>query len=107
MTDLSVWTDQETPKGRRRRRKKKSRKSLVAVLLALVVVLALVGGTAAVVLGVGSKVRDALSNSSPDYAGPGTGHVAIEVKQGQTVTDIARTLPERFAVGSTVVSSSN
>ncbi|MDQ1614955.1 MAG: hypothetical protein QOJ60_894 [Actinomycetota bacterium] len=91
MTDLSVWTEDDKPTGPRRRRRRE-RRGLLAVLIALLVVLALVGGAAAAVFGVSSRLTGLFHGPAPDYAGPGTGHVQVQVKSGQTVADIARTL---------------
>jgi UPF0755 protein len=96
MTDLSVWTedDQHTRRpGHRRRRKKKDHRSGFAVALALVLVLLVVGGGTAIVFGVGSKLKDVFSSTAAaDYPGPGTGSVQLEVKSGQSVADIGRTM---------------
>jgi UPF0755 protein len=104
MTDLSVWSDETTgPPHRRRRRKKRGRgKSAFAVIIALLLVFAVIGGGAALVFGLGSKVKDALSTSTaPDYPGPGTGEVVVEVKSGQSASDVGVTLKEAGVVKST------
>lgn len=101
MTDLSVWSDEETRPGPRRRRKKE-RKGGAAVLVALLLMLAVLGGGAALVFGLGAKVKDALSTSAaPDYPGPGQGEVVIEVLPGQTVSEVGQTLKEEDVVKST------
>lgn len=92
MTDLSVWSDEDTAHPPRRRRKK-DRKGGIAVLIALLMVLGLVGGGAALLSGYGSKIKNALSGTTaPDYPGPGTDDVVIEVLPGQTVSEVGRTL---------------
>jgi UPF0755 protein len=103
MTNLSVWDEEDVhPRAPRRRRKKKERKGGLAVLIALLLVLAVIGGGAALVFGVGAKVKDALSTSSaPDYPGPGTGEVVIEVKEGQTVSEVGVTLKDEDVIKST------
>ncbi len=103
MTNLSVWSEEETPpRNRRRRRRKKERKGGAAALIAFLLILALVGGGAALVLGVGSKLKDALSNpAAPDYPGPGHGEVVIEVKEGQTASDVGVTLKREDVIKST------
>ena len=104
MTDLSVWDEEDVhPRApRRRRRKKKERKGGLAVLIALLLVVAVIGGGAALVFGVGAKLKDALSTSSaPDYPGPGTGEVVIEVKEGQTVSEVGVTLKDEDVIKST------
>jgi UPF0755 protein len=64
-------------------------------------VLAIVGGGAALVFGVGSKIRDALSSSAaPDYPGPGRGEVLIEVEPGQTVSQVGVTLKREDVIKS-------
>lgn len=104
MTDLPVWSDGATrPPGGRRRRKKRGRgKGAAAVVISLFLVLAVVGGSAALLFGLGSKVKDALSTSAaPDYPGPGKGDVVIEVVAGQTASDVGRTLKKQDVIKST------
>lgn len=99
MTDLSVWTDEDRRPTRRRRRRKKDHKSGLAVVLSLLLVLVVLAGAAALVFGVGAKVKDMFhSTAAGDYAGPGTGSVQIEVKSGQTSADIARTLKSKDVI---------
>lgn len=67
-------------------------------LIAFVLVVLLLGA-----LGYGgylgfSWVRDALD--TPDYPGPGTGSVTVEIKPGQTATDIANLLHDADVVAS-------
>jgi UPF0755 protein len=101
MTELSVWTQDQRPTGRRSRRKKKDHKGGLAVVLALVLFLVVLGGATALVLGLGSKVKGAFSSSNaPDYPGPGSGNVQIEVKTGQSVADIGRTLKAQDVIKS-------
>ncbi len=99
MTDLSVWTEDDQPTRRRRRRRREHR-SKFAVLLSFVLVLAIVGGTAALVFGIGGKLKDAFQSSAADYPGPGTGKVQVEVVEGQTVADVGRTLKRQDVVAS-------
>ena len=102
MTNLSVWSDEEVQPPRRRRRKKKERKGGLAVAIALLLVVAVLGGGAALVFGVGAKIKDALSTSSaPDYPGPGQGEVLIEVESGQTVSQVGETLKREDVIKST------
>ena len=103
MTNLSVWSDEEVqPPRRRNRRKKKQRKGGVAVVIALLLFVAVVGGGAALVFGIGSKVKDVFSTSAaPDYPGPGQGEVVVEVKSGQTVSQVGVTLLEQDVIKST------
>jgi UPF0755 protein len=101
MTDLSVWTEGEKPTRRPNRRKKKDRRGGLAVALAMVLVLVVVGAGAAFVFGAGSKLKDVFhSTSAPDYPGPGSGSVQIEVLAGQSVADIGRTLKNKDVIRS-------
>jgi UPF0755 protein len=100
---LSVWSDEDTRRTHRRRRKKKERKGGLAVLIAFVMVLVVFGGGAALAFGLGSKLKDAFSSSAaPDYPGPGSGEVVVEVKPGETATDIGGTLEKAGVVKSTM-----
>ena len=106
MTDLSVWSDEDTgPRGHRRRRRSGGGgrgKGALAVLIALLLVVGVLGGGAVLALGGLSKIKSAFSSSSaPDYPGPGTGTVVIEVKTGETSADVARTLKAHDVVKST------
>jgi len=104
MTDLSVWSEEETRPRRRRRRKKKSGrgKAALAVVLSLLLVVGVLGGIAVLALGGVAKVKDVFSSSSaPDYPGPGEGQVVIEVKSGDTSADVAKTLKAEDVVKST------
>jgi UPF0755 protein len=88
--------------GRRSHRRPRARarrgRGCFAVLLSLAVIAALVAG---VVFGLG-RGRDYLEKlfSVPDYAGPGTGSVTVEITRGQTSTDIAKTLESKDVVKS-------
>ena len=103
MTNLSVWSEEEvSPRNRRRRRRKKERKGGAAALIALLLILALVGGGAALVFGVGAKIKDAVTSpAAPDYPGPGEGEVVVEVKEGQTASDVGITLKRADVIKST------
>jgi UPF0755 protein len=69
---------------------KKQSKGCLPALIALVLVVAL--GVFVYVKGV-DLMKDALGGSSgEDYSGNGAGSVTVEVKSGDTATDIARTL---------------
>ncbi len=104
MTDLSVWSEEETRPRRRRRRKKTGGpgKAALAVVLSLLLVAGVLGGVAVLALGGVAKVKDVFSSSSaPDYPGPGEGQVVIEVKSGDTSADVAQTLKAEDVVKST------
>jgi len=81
----------------RRTRRGRSAAGCLAALVALVVVLGLVG------IG-GAKsyhfVKDHLGGSAADYPGPGTGSVLVQVQQGDTATDIGRSLKSAGVVES-------
>ena len=64
------------------------------LLLVVVVIAAWLGGS----WGLG-KVRSALGDS-PDYSGPGSGAVTIQVRQGETAADIGRELKAEDVVKS-------
>jgi UPF0755 protein len=85
---------EEPRRGRSRRRRR--RRGCLPVLLVLVVV---AGG-----LALGGKIAyDEISARlapAPDYAGPGTGEVLYEVKDGATSTQIGRDLKEAGVVKS-------
>ena len=85
MSQLDLGTVQRQP-GRRRRRKQS--RGCIPVLIAALVI-ALIGGLL-YVKGV-DVVKGWLDDNSAaaDYSGDGTGTVTIEVKDGQTATDIA------------------
>ena len=76
--------ERRSPRGPRRPR----RHGCIAAVVALVVlgVAAWFGGTWAV-----GQLRDRLSGP-PDYAGPGTGALVFQVKQGETAADMAQSL---------------
>ncbi len=103
MTDLSVWSEEEVRARRRRRRRKKGGrgKAVLAVVLSLLLVAGVVGGVTALALGGVNKIKDAFSSGAPDYPGPGQGDVVIEVKSGQTASDLATTLKNKDVVKST------
>ena len=103
MTNLSVWSEEETAPRRRRRRRKSGRgKGVLAVLIAVLLVAGIVGGGAVIALGGLSKIKDKFSSAAaPDYPGPGSGQVVVEVKSGDTAADLARTLVDEGVVKST------
>ena len=88
LADLATHDDRRVRPGRRRAGR------LVALLLFLVVIAALgIGG----VLGA-QKVLG--RESAPDYSGDGTGQVLVQVRNGQTASEIATTLHDDGVVKS-------
>ena len=94
--DTGVLPLGDAPLGGRRRK----RRSRLPGCLSALVVLALVvgglywGGTSAV-----GWLEDRFG-SGADYSGPGTGSVSVQVKEGDTATDICRTLAADDVVAS-------
>jgi UPF0755 protein len=81
--------DRRTGRTRRRRRP-------VAVLVSL---LALAGLVVGIVLG-GQKLLALIDPTSRDYTGQGTGTIDIRVSEGDTLSDIARTLVDADVIAS-------
>ncbi|MFC6707369.1 endolytic transglycosylase MltG [Flexivirga alba] len=81
----------------RHRRRRAGRSCLLLVLVMLLVV----GGAGYAVSRVGRISLPGMSQSSPDYAGNGTGSVTIVVKEGDSGTSIAQTLLKAGVVKST------
>jgi UPF0755 protein len=78
-------------RGRARRRRRP-----FAILASLLVLAGLVFG---IFLG-GQKLLELIDPASRDYTGQGTGTVQVRVQDGDTLSDIARTLVEADVVGS-------
>ena len=81
--------DKRTGRARRKR-------SPFAVLMSLLVLAGLIFG---IVVG-GQKLLELINPASRDYAGQGTGEVQIRVQNGDTLSDIARTLVKADVVAS-------
>lgn len=99
--DLDLAFDERMDRGRHRRgaRKKKKRSGRGKTVLALLMTFLLLGA-----LGGGAWYGfDRIQGYfvTPDYVGGGTGEVMIEVRDGDTATDIANTLVEVDVVKST------
>jgi UPF0755 protein len=96
VTQLDLGSAQQEPG---RRRGSRQSKGCFPVLVAAVVI-ALIGGVV-YVKGV-DVVRGWLDShkAAADYSGNGSGSVLIEVKEGQTATDIAHTLYDKGVVAS-------
>jgi UPF0755 protein len=85
------------PGGRRAARAPaRTRKGCLPLLLAAVLVIGVVAALA--VVGT-SRVRD-LFGGAPDYGGPGTGQVVVQVREGDSSTAIGRTLKDSGVVKS-------
>lgn len=105
MSDLSVWTEDERKTGGGRRRKPthhraRRRRGGFAVVLSLLIVVALVAGGGALVLGATAKLKHVFGSSAPDYPGPGTGEVQVQVLGGDSATQIGRRLKQQGVVKS-------
>ena len=95
MTDLLDLGSERPPRPRRSRRKKSSGARWLAVLF----VFLLVGGLAYGAYWAGGKVLSQFE-SAPDYPGPGSGEVVVQVMPGQTAADVATTLRDEDVVAS-------
>jgi UPF0755 protein len=70
--------------------------------IAFLVILALVGGAATALVATGwDSIQDRFFRDVADYDGQGTGKVLIEVKSGDTASDIATTLFDAGVIAST------
>lgn len=97
MSDIGFDLD-ESDRRHRRHRRKRSGLGCLAVLIALGV---LVGGAYfAATTGI-EAIKDRFDMSpAADYDGPGEGKVLVEVQEGDTAGDIARTLRDKDVVAS-------
>jgi len=80
----------------RRRRRRTRRKGFVASLLAIAIVVGIIGGGGYYAY---QWLNDLLVPD--DYTGQGTGEVTIEIKEGQSATEIAQTLLANDVIKST------
>ena len=94
MTDLGLHLDREAQHRRRHRRR--NGLGCLAVLIAL----AVLAGGAFFAYDRGMEALRGRFDPPPDYTGPGTGSVLIEVEQGDNASDIAETLVEHDVVKS-------
>lgn len=93
MTNLDIFSEQPTAPKNNSNRKKDKTKSKLAPLFVLLVVLLTLGGVVA------PKVINQF-RSAPDFAGPGTTAVLVQVTQGQTIAQIGNTLKAKGVVKS-------
>ncbi|MCF6746152.1 endolytic transglycosylase MltG [Blastococcus sp. KM273128] len=88
---VAPYDPRSDPQRRRRRRRP------LAIGLALLILGAMVVG----IVIAGQQLLGMLDPDAQDYAGPGTGSVDVRVQQGDTLTDIARTLVDADVIAST------
>jgi UPF0755 protein len=96
MTDAPNEYDYPPEGGRRRAKRRRTLPGCLAVIVALAVVLVL--AYAGVTKGV-AWVSDQFGEAE-DYAGPGSGSVTVEVKEGDSSAAICRSLKEQDVVAS-------
>jgi UPF0755 protein len=89
-------TSDYAPAGGRRRAKRRGVRSCLALLVVFAVVLG--GAYLGLTKGI-SAIQDQFSDPA-DYAGPGTGSVAFEVAEGDTVAAMGRKLKDQDVVAS-------
>jgi UPF0755 protein len=83
------------PRGRRRRRRRGRGRTAFAAVFVLVVFGVLGAGAY-----VGYKAIPRVFHTVPDYTGDGTGSVVVQIKDGDTATDIGKTLKQADVVKS-------
>ncbi|MCF6508217.1 endolytic transglycosylase MltG [Blastococcus sp. MG754426] len=88
---VAPYDPRSDPQRRRRRRRP------LAIGLALLIL----GGMVVGIVLAGQRLLGMLDPEARDYAGPGTGSVDVRVQQGDTLTDIARTLADADVIAST------
>lgn len=110
MSELGLSFEEGPPPGRHRHRRASSKQAKNAQkqprkkgrggrsFIAFMLVLVLLGGLGYAGWWGYNWVRDTLT--TPDYPGPGTGAVTVEIQPGQTAADIANVLHEADVVAS-------
>ncbi|MEV4563236.1 endolytic transglycosylase MltG [Nonomuraea sp. NPDC049419] len=81
--------------GGRRRRRRRNRGGFLAPMLAFIVLAGILGGGGYFAY---TRIGDALTPD--DYSGAGSGEVVIEIKDGQSASDVAQELERRGVVAS-------
>lgn len=92
MSNLDIFGEQPQSPGHRNPKPEKQKNKILPLVALLVVVLGL-GGVVA------PKVLNAFGGA-PDFPGPGTGQVQIEIESGQTIAQIGNTLKAQGVVKS-------
>ncbi|HWG94314.1 MAG TPA: endolytic transglycosylase MltG [Mycobacteriales bacterium] len=95
MTDVLDLADGRPPRPRRRPPRRSPVAKTVAVLFVLLLVAALAGGA----WYGGKRVLSAFADA-PDYPGPGSGEVVVQIEPGQTAAAVATTLKEQDVIAS-------
>lgn len=93
-SNTSPGRDSGGRRGRRRKRRR-NRGGFLAPMLAIIV---LIGGVGAAGFYGYTWVRDVMTPD--DYTGQGSGEIVVEIKEGQSASDIAQTLQEQDVVKS-------
>lgn len=94
-----LGADSSRGRHRHRHRRETSRPALPRSVIAFAVVLLMLGGLGSVAYYGGSRVLSAF-RSTPDYRGAGSGSVIVQVRPGDTASDIAQTLAAKDVVKS-------
>ncbi|WP_245691525.1 endolytic transglycosylase MltG [Sinosporangium album] len=82
-------------RGGRRRRRRRNRGGFLAPMLALIILVGVVGGAGYYGY---TWLRDVMV--ADDFTGPGAGEIVVEIKPGQTATEVAQTLEQQGVVAS-------
>jgi UPF0755 protein len=96
LSDIGFDLD-ESDRHHRRHRRKRSGLGCFAVIIALGILVG--GGYWAATTGI-EAIKDRFGSPAADYDGPGEGKVLIEVQEGESAGDIARTLKDKDVIAS-------